>query len=456
MHHKSCFLLSLLLSIGFQYSYAQTSTPPSGTDTTRLDLPACLRFAMKHQPGLRVSLVNQQIYDYQVKGALADWLPQVSGSGEVQHYYQIPEDFIPESVFTPGAPGYEAFPSTTKNVSTLGVGLTQNIYNRDVMLAAKTAKYYRKYAQESVDSAKIDLVVDVSKAYYDVFMSEEQLDILQEDITRLERSLRDTKNQYEAGTVDKTDYKQALILLNNARIQYKQALVAIPAKYAYLKQLMGFPVDSLMALHSDSAEMVSEAIMDTGMQLDYTRRIEIQSLETQKQLQIASYDYQRLGWLPSLSFEAAYNLGYGNNALNQLYNTTYPSSYIGLSLSIPIFQGFKRIYAMRAARLGEQLVDLHLEDTKRVINTQFAQAMAAYRGDLENWQVTQDNIQLSKEVYNTVTLQYKEGIKTYLDVITAEADLRTSELNGLNALFSLLSDKLDVLKAVGAVNTNIN
>jgi outer membrane protein TolC len=454
MRYKICFLLSLLIT-GFNYSYAQTSSP-SGNDTIRLDLPACLRFAIKHQPGLRVSLVNQQIYDYQIKGALADWLPQINGTGDVQHYTQVQQDFFPASVFDSTAKGYKVFPATPTNVSTLGLGLTQNIYNRDVMLASKTAKYYRRYAQESVDSAKIDLVVDVSKAYYDVFMSEEQMGILQEDIDRLERSLRDTKNQYEAGTVDKTDYKQALILLNNARIQYKQAMVAIPAKYAYLKQLMGFPVDSVMALHSDSAEMVTEAMIDTSMQLDYNHRIEIQSLETQKQLQIADYDYERLGWLPSLSFFANYNLAYGNNSFGQLYNLAYPYSYLGLSLSIPIFQGFKRIYAMRAAKLGVDRLDLHLEDTKRVINTQFAQAMAAYRGDLESWQVTQENIGLSREVYNTVNLQYKEGIKTYLDVITAEADLRTSELNGLNALFSLLSDKLDVLKAVGAVNTNIN
>ena len=110
----------------------------------------------------------------------------------------------------------------------------------------------------------------------------------------------------------------------------------------------------------------------------------------------------------------------------------------------------------RAAKLGAEIVDLRLEDTKRVINTQFAQAMAAYKGDLANWTTAQENIGLSKEVYTTVTLQYKEGIKTYLDVITAESDLRTSEITGLDALFSLLSDKMDVLKALGTVNTNIN
>jgi outer membrane protein TolC len=454
MLKKFCAAL-LFVPIGCVFAQTPTS-PKTPGDSLVLDLSACLRYAVKHQPALRSSLVNQQIYDYQVKGALSDWFPQVIGTGEVEHYFQDPLSFVPNSVFTPGATGYKEFPANPSNISALGVGLTQNIYNRDVMLAAKTGKYYRKYAQQSVDSAKIDMVVDVSKAYWDVFTSEQQLGILLEDVKRLERSVKDTYNQYQSGVVDKTDYKQATILLNNARVQFKQAQESIPAKYAYLKQLMGFPVDSSLSLHSDSASMVAEAMIDTSLQLDYNRRIEIQSLETQRQLRLASVDYQRLGWLPSVSFLADYILDYGTNTFSQLYNQAYPESYLGLTLNIPIFQGFKRIYALKAAKLSVTLIDLRLEDTRRVINTQYAGALAAYRSDLENWNVSQENITLSKEVYNTVTLQYKEGIKTYLDVITAETDLRTSEINGLNALFALLSDKMDLLKSVGMVNTNIN
>jgi len=449
MLKKLCVSLMLLAAGGL---HAQS---PSG-DTVLMDMNSCLRYAVHHQPGLRASLVNQRIIDYQVKGALADWLPQVMGNAQLEHYLQPTQTFFPDSLITPGASGYTTFPSTPTNVSVLNLGVTQNLYNRDVMLAARTSKYYRRYAGESVDSAKIDLVVDVSKAYYSVYTSELQLGILLEDVRRLEQSLKDTYNQYQSGIVDKTDYKQATIQLNTARVQYKQALEAVPAKYAYLKQLMGFPVDSALKLQSDSAAMVAQAMIDTAMQLDYTHRIEVQSLETLKALSQAQYDYQRLGWLPSLSFFYDYNLDYGNNAFSKLYSQNYPNSYLGLTLGIPIFQGFKRIYAMHAAKLGTELVDLRLEDTKRAINTQFVQAMANYRGDLENWKVSQENIGLSKEVYTTVTLQYKEGIKSYLDVITAEASLRTSEINGLDALYGLLSDKLDVLKAVGSVDTNIN
>lgn len=454
MLKKLCATL-FLLPVGYIYAQTPNATPTPG-DTLNMDLVACLKYASTHQPQLRASLVTQQIYEYQVKGALSDWYPQIMGNGELEHFFQTQESFVPNSLFTPGADGYKTFPANPSNLSFAGVGLTQNIYNRDVMLAAKTAHSYRKYAAQSVDSAKIELVVNVSKAYFDVFISEQQLGILLEDVRRLEQSVKDTYNQYQSGVVDKTDYKQAIIQLNNAKVSYKQAQEAIPAKYAYLKQLMGFPVDSTLGLSEDSAALVGEALVDTSLQLDYTRRIEIQSLQTQRDLQLASVDYQRYGWLPSVSFMADYILNYGNNTWSDLYKETYPESYVGITLSIPIFQGFKRIYALKSARLGVGLIDLRLEDTRRAINTEYRQAMADYRGDLENWRVSQDNITLSKDVYKTVNLQYKEGIKTYLDVITAETSLRSSEINGLNALFSLLSDKMDLLKATGTVNTNIN
>jgi len=58
---------------------------------------------------------------------------------------------------------------------------------------------------------------------------------------------------------------------------------------------------------------------------------------------------------------------------------------------------------------------------------------------------------LATEVYNVIRLQYQQGIKTYLDVIVAESDLRTSQLNLYTALYQLLQSKIDVQKALGTL-----
>ena len=103
----------------------------------------------------------------------------------------------------------------------------------------------RRRAQTTVRN-KIDVVVNVSKAFYDVILTQRQVDILAEDITRLQRSLQDATNQYQSGIVDKTDPQRATIALNNTRAQQKQYRDLVGAKVQTLKQLMGYPPNSVL------------------------------------------------------------------------------------------------------------------------------------------------------------------------------------------------------------------
>jgi outer membrane protein TolC len=95
-----------------------------------------------------------------------------------------------------------------------------------------------------------------------------------------------------------------------------------------------------------------------------------------------------------------------------------------------------------------------ISNTKNVINTQYQQSMAQYKTDLNDWKTATANVQLSEEVYNTIKLQYDEGIRTYLDLMVAETDLRTAQLNQLNTALNVLSSKLDVMQSLGTINTN--
>ena len=160
-------------------------------------------------------------------------------------------------------------------------------------------------------------------------------------------------------------------------------------------------------------------------------------------------DYYRLGFMPSFSAFYNYSHVFENSDLSQLFGASYPFSYIGLQMSIPLFQGFRRIENIRKSRLTETSLDLQKKILKAQIYTEYRFALAAYKSNYYNLQNNRDNVQMAKEVYGIVKLQYMQGIKAYLDVINAETDLRTSEINYLNALFQVLSNKIDIEKAIG-------
>ncbi len=415
------------------------------TDTV-VTLKQCVDFALKNQPAVKQASIDQEINEKDIRIGLSAWLPQINTSGVYQHYFKG----NPAAVASD--PALAASGVNINEYSALSLQASQVIYNNDVLQAAKAAKYSRLYYQQNTLSSQINVVSDVSKAFFDVLLSQKDLDILNEDIVRLQRSLKDAYNRYQAGLVDKTDYKQATISLNNSLAIRKQTSEAINSKMAYLKQIMGLSRDHNLKLTYDSNHYVQEASIDTNQTLDVNNRIEYRLLQTQKNLENVNVNYYKWGFLPSLSANGEYDLYYLSNRFSTLYNNSIPSLFAGLTLNLPIFTGTKRLQNLSKAHLEVERTDLDIENTKNTINTEYVQALAGYKSNYTNWILIKQNVDLAKDVYKVVSLQYREGIKTYLDVIVAQSDLQTAELNYYNALFQLLSSKIDLEKSLGTLN----
>jgi outer membrane protein TolC len=321
-----------------------------------------------------------------------------------------------------------------------------------VALAARTSKFSRQYYKQNTQSTQINVVSEVSKAFYDVLLSQQQLSITDAEIVRLRQSVKDAYDRYNAGIVDKIDYKQATIALNNSLAQRKQSQEAIKSKTAFLKQLMGYAPQKTLQLAYDSLRLEQEIAIDTNQVLDINKRIEFNLLQTQRTLQTLNADYYRWSFLPSVSAFGTYNLAYFNSNLPDLYSRSFPNSLVGLNIAIPVFTGTKRLQNLSKARLQVDRVDLDIVNTRNLINTQYVQALAEYKSSYNDYITLKQNVALARDVYSVVNLQYREGIKTYLNVINAQSDLHTAELNYFNALFNVLSGKIDLEKALGTLS----
>jgi outer membrane protein len=438
---KKIFYRSFVSGLSILLFFAGSAQTVSDSSLQSISLQGCVQYAEKHFPQIQQSLLDERIVDLEIRSRLADWYPQLNLNATYQYNFQL------EEVYFNGS----AVPSGTKQLSNLGLGASQNIFNRDLLLASRTAKDVRTGSKQATLTSKIDVAVNVSKAFYDVLLTQKQIDVLGHDIERLERNLKDAYNQYQGGLVDKTDYKRATISLNNSKAEKKADEELLKAKYAVLKQLMGYEGDNPLQLVYDSVRMESDIYIDTLTVVNFANRIEYQSLLTQKRLQLANVQYNKWSYLPTLSAVGQYNLEYFSNQFSNLYSQNFPYSFAGLQLAFPIFQGGKRIENTRIAELQVKRVDWDLIALRDSINSQYAQALANYKGVLNDYYVLRDNLQLAEEVYNTINLQYRSGIKAYLDLITAQTDLRTAESNYSNALYQVLSSKLDVQKALGTV-----
>ncbi|MFD2146426.1 TolC family protein [Mucilaginibacter antarcticus] len=227
MKNNNRLLIIYLVAILTSNSvFAQT-----GNDTISgaITLKQSIEYALRNQPAVKQAAIDQQINEKDIRIGLSGWLPQLGSVGSYNHYIKG----SPVPATTPGV-----F-STIDEFSSLSFQASQTIYNNDVFLASKTANYSRLYYQQNTVSTQINVVSDVSKAFFSVLLSQKQLNIISQNITRLQRSLKDATSRYQAGVVDKIDSKQATIALNNELATRKTTQESINGKLAYLKQIMG-------------------------------------------------------------------------------------------------------------------------------------------------------------------------------------------------------------------------
>jgi outer membrane protein len=408
-------------------------------------------YAMKHQPLIQQSAIDQETTETTIKSKLADWYPQVNFNYNATHNFAL-------------LPSYAALLNGvvrfgTYNTSLAQFAVTQNVFNRDVFLASKTASQVRIQALQTTSSRKIDLAVNVTKAFYDLLATQQQIKVGQGDVIRLQQSLKTAHDQYEGGLVDKIDYKRATITLSNTQATLKSNQELLKYKTEYLKALMGYPIEGQLNIKYDTLQMENQISLDTLQTMNYQDRIDYKLLTTQRKLQEANIKYNQWSFLPTVSLSGSYNfyfLGIANqgttNSVSDIYKSNYPYSLAMLNVSLPIFQGGKRIANIKQQKWVLQRLDWDVKNLKNTVNSQYAQTMAAYKANLITYETLKQNVELAKEVYDIVQLQYKTGVKTYLEVITAETDLRTARINYFNALYAVLASKIDVQKALGQIN----
>lgn len=405
-------------------------------------LQAVIQYAIVHQPLVQQALIDERITQETIKTKLADWYPQVNFNYNLQHNFQL------QTTVFDGVPR----PIGTNNTSGGLFSLTQNIFTRDVLLASRTKGDVLLQARQNTISNKIDIAVNVSKAYYDVLATLEQIKVSEQDIVRLESSLKNANAQYQAGITDKTDFKRATISLNNAKANLTSNRALLQARKEYLKAQMGYPTGSDLNIVYDSLQMERETGLDTLQYPDLNTRIEYQQLLTQKKLQEANVRYEKMSFLPTVALNGSYNLNYQHNNFDKLYSNNLPNSFAAVTVGIPIFQGGKRTAKIHQAEWQLRRTDWDIINLKNSVNAEYTQAQANYKSSLYNYLSLKDNMQLAQEVYDVINLQYRSGVKAYLEVINAESDLRTARINYYNALYQLLASKVDVQKSLGQIN----
>jgi len=389
--------------------------------------------------------------------AYSSLLPSVNASGSYQYYFKLQKQLIPADVFGGAAGKYQAASLSTPQSKSLGVQMNQTLFNASSLIALKAAKVAVNLNELQIRSSKEDLVYNVSATYYNIQSILKQRALVQENLANDEALLGVTSDQLRAGLATQTDVDRLTVQRDNTSANLQNTSNSLEKQYNMLKLLMNVPLESNITViqedYNDEEALESQRKTD----IDLTRKTNYQEVLENKKVADLQRRNIKAGYMPTLSLGANYGLaGYNSNAnpFQNLNSTWYPSSYVNLSLSIPIFDGFRKKYQIRQQEIVVRKYDVQAEQTLQQNRKDAADAYADLKSNYFTLQSQKRNLTLAQKVLADINTQYKSGLVKLTDAINSQSELETAQNNYITALINIRQAELNLKKANGALLNN--
>lgn len=415
------------------------------SQSAEMSMDQLIDYALANSPEMLDAQLKVQDAEAQILQSKSTGLPQVSGSGTYQRYFEVPVVPLPAE-FTGGEPQEVSF--VLKNNFTAGVNLDAMIFDAAYFVALKAARAARTYAQLELVDRQRQVRQQVRDVYLPVLLLQSNLAQLDKNLTNLEDLYQETQQIYEAGFAEQLDVDRLALSLANLRTerdaldrQYENALRALKFTINYpAEQELTISDDMEAMLADDNPEMLTTTV-------NYTRRPEINLLDQAIALSDYNIENFKTGYLPSLRGFAGYQYQYQGDDFNSGFWA--PTGFVGITLNVPIYDGgFKRSQIDRAT-ITRQQVQIQRSTVQRLVDLEVENARATYLSAQERFKEREDNLALAQRIYDTTQVKYREGVGSSLEVNQAEQALYTSQTNRLQAIYDVLQAKVALEEALG-------
>ena len=409
----------------------------AGASAQSWSLDDCMKYAVEHATEVKREVVNarQRKQDYQ--HAVAGFLPTVTGG--VQGQYAWGRNIDPET-------------NTYNNVTTFNnyyqLYAELNVFDGFATInALKQAKLSRDYSATAMQKIQDDRAIDVMQKYVDAAYAEASIRIASEKLNESKRMLDKMKRLYELGEKGRPDVVQmeSQVAEDEYNLTHqenvaKQSLLA-------LKSAMNFPVDEELKLELKSGyKEVSESGVNYEIVYQGFQHISPDLKSAEYEVERARYDYKiakgRL--LPSLSLGGGISTNYYKNLSQKGQYDGFASQfrnnqgeYLALTLSIPIYNS-DRWHSVKKARNDWQLAQVNLEETRRKLHDQIAQAVMDAEGYAKELHQMQKKVASDSLAYHMSSRKFEEGMLSTFDLHTAAQTLLESRIKELQMQMLLI------------------
>lgn len=317
-----------------------------------------------------------------------------------------------------------------------GFNVTQPIFDGRVLAALRSANIYGELAQASLDVSRLRVIEQTKIAFYWVLLSDHVVDVMQSSLKLIEQNQRDTEALYQLGKAAEFDLIRIEVQVANQVSQISNARKTAALAKAGLKRVCGLEQRAEISVVGDMAIQSSELpnYEELVVKLFQHQPLLVQ-LKANNKLMKENILLQKAEFMPSLALTGSYQQLLPYNSGNFDLGDFRKATSIGLSMNLPLFNGFGSIARIQQARADLKKSEYQLEDVKENLLVELSNLYLTLEEARNRIEAGIKSIKLAKRGVEIAQELYTRGMTTQLQVMDTNNARNQAELGLAKAYF---------------------
>lgn len=440
-----------------------------------ITLDQALEIALSENVSVKVADKEIERTGFAKKGTYAALFPQIDLSGNYQRTIKkqvMYMDIDMSSIGGGASSGGEGTPSGEGGTSPMseglevgrwntwsaGVSAAMPLVNAQLWKSIRISGMDVELAVEKARASRLDMVTQVKQAYFASLLAKEAFVVYREVYENAVRNLEETEKKYNAQKASELELIRAKTTVANAVPDVYNAESSVVVSLWQLKAVLGVDLDENIdvdgALEDWSETMFHDVHQHDSVSLDYNstmRQLAIQAEQLAETIRLQKYAY-----VPTLSAAFSFSVNAMTNDFNFSQYQWTPYSYVGLSLSIPIFSGGKRYNDVRQAKNTYEQVQLQTKETERQLKISIRQNLNTMETSMKSYYAAKGAVASAQKGYDIAEKSYQVGRGTLLELNDAQLALTQARLSESQSIYNFIIAKSQLEQTLGRDFTGDN
>ena len=434
-------LLTAMALCAFGFAKAQTEQTTQNTLTLTLD--KALEIALDENPTIKVAAEEIALKKVASKEAWQSLLPEASLNGSLDHTIKAAEMKLNDMSFKMGQDG--------TNTANAGLSINLPLFAPAVYRAMSMTKTDIELAVEKSRASELDLINQVTKAYYQLMLAQDSYEVLQGSYKLAEDNFNVVNAKYQQGAVSEFDKISAEVQMRSIKPNVISAANVVTLAKLQLKVLMGITADVDIKtddnLTNYESMLFANQLKEEDMSLE--NNTTMKQFELNMKLLEKNVKSLKTNFMPTLSMSFSYQYQSLYNPNINFFDYTWSnSSSLMFNLSIPLYRA-SNFTKVKSARIQMRQLDWNRIDTERKLNMQ----VVSYRNNMtassEQVVSNKENVMQAEKAVQIAGKRYEVGKGTVLELNSSQVSLTQAQLTYNQSIYDYLVAKADLDQVLG-------